>query len=333
MSFGTPGFLLLLPLAALPWLRPQATSRRYSWLQLLPKDPASQALDHALRALTSLAIVCVSFGSSAPTLSERPIEQVGRGAQIAVLLDRSVSMDQSFAGRVTASAAAGEGSAHDESKGAAARRLLEDFVRHREHDLIGMLVFSTVPLRVIDFTDKPAVVRAAIEAGDIGHGLGETDIGGGLDAALSLFENQPYNGSRVILLVSDGGARLDIDTQLRIAELMKRDRIALYWLYLRTAHGPRILDAQPAQNAAEEAPERLLHEYFRRMGSPYHAYEAEDPQALALAMADIDRLQSLPIRYRHPAARRDLSKAAYAVALGCTLVLTLASWSQARPWA
>jgi mxaC protein len=328
VAFGHVWLLLLLPLAALPWWRSQGAPQGYPSLARLPVDGVSKTIDVGLRVAASLAI-----GLSAPFVSQRAIEHVGRGAQIAVLLDRSLSMDQLFALRAADNSPLVAAPGHGESKGAAARRLLVDFVQHRAHDLIGMLVFSTVPLRVLDFTDKLAVVRAAIEAGDIGHGLGETDVGGGLIAAISLFANRPYNGSRVILLVSDGGARVDDDTGLRIAELMKRERIALYWLYLRTARGPRILADRPAADAADDSPERRLHEYFMGMGTPYHAYEAEDPEALARAMGDIDRLQSLPIRYRDPAVRRDLSPAAYGVALACTLLMALAGWSEARRWA
>lgn len=333
LSFGNPWVLLLLPLTALPWLRAPASAHPYSSLARLPADRASGAIGRALCALASAAIAGCILGVSDPEVSLPPTEHVGRGAQIAVLLDRSVSMDQTFAGRSAANAPGSGGSGPGESKSAAARRLLEAFAQRRDHDLIGLVVFSTVPLRVIDFTGKPAVVRAAIEAGDIGRGLGETDIGSGLMEALSLFMNQPYNGSRVILLVSDGGARLDIDTQLRLAELMKRERIALYWLYLRTAHGPQILERSPAAGEPDDAPERVLHDYFQRMGSPYHAYEAEDPAALALAMADIDRLQSLPIRYRYESVQRDLSAAAYGAALVCSLLLTLAAGAEARRWA
>jgi mxaC protein len=325
--------LLLLPLAALPWRRGQGALHGYSSLARLPADALSKAIDVGLRLAASLAIAGCAVGLSAPFVSPQAIEHVGRGAQIAVLLDRSLSMDQSFAMHTSDDAPLVAAPGHGESKGAAARRLLADFVQHRAHDLIGMLVFSTVPLRVIDFTDKPAVVRAAIEAGALGHGLGETDVGGGLTAAVALFANHPYDGSRVILLVSDGGARVDGDAGLRIAERMRREHIALYWLYLRTARGPRILSGDPSADAADAAPERRLHDYFQGMGVPYHAYEAEDPQGLAQAMRDIDRLQSLPIRYRDIAAPRDLSGAAYGVALACTLLMTLAGWSEARRWA
>lgn len=340
MSFDHAWLLLLLPLAVLPWRRIRGAEQRYSSLARLPVDAVSTGIDVGLRLAASLAIAGCAFGLSGPFVNRPAIEHVGSGAEIAILLDRSLSMDQAFAAHAADDTPLVAAPGHGESKGAAARRLLADFARQRAHDLIGLVVFSTVALRVIGFTDQSAVVRAAIEAGDIGHGLGETDVGGGLTAAIALFANHPYNGSRVILLVSDGGARLEGDSGARIADIMKREHIALYWLYLRTARGPRILSGRtvsdgPASTSAsaDDTPERQLHAYFQSMGVPYHAYEAEDPEALGRAMSDIDRLQSLPIRYRDAGTRQDLSVAAYGLALVCTLLLTVAGWSEARRWA
>jgi mxaC protein len=141
-------------------------------------------------------------------------------------------------------------------------------------------------------------------------------------AALAQFERQPYNGSRAILLVSDGGAQLDADMQQRIADSMKRERVALYWLYLRTNRSPGLLaDSELPAVSQDQVPEHFLHRFFARMGTPYHAYEAEDPNALRRAIEDVDRLEHLPIRYQLAAPPHDLAKVAYAIALVCATVL------------
>jgi hypothetical protein len=58
-------------------------------------------------------------------------------------------------------------------------------------------------------------------------------MGQGLLAALAAFEGRPYSGSRVILVFSDGGARLDETMQQRIGDGLARTKAALYWLYIR----------------------------------------------------------------------------------------------------
>jgi mxaC protein len=273
ISLSHPWFLLFLPLAVLPWLRTNLAAHNYSWLALVPEDPLSDALALSLKLLGTLAITATVIGMTGPYQGQVPVEHVGRGAQIVVLLDRSRSMDEPFAGKLLSGALLTE-SAHTgyESKGRAARRLLAEFARNRDHDLLSMLAFTTVPIRIIGFTRKQEVIQAAIRAGDEGRGLSETDIGSGILTALSTFEHQPYNGSRVILMVSDGGAHLDLPTQQRITALMKQDRVALYWLYLRANRSPGLLvNADVAPEDQDLVPEHFLHQFFLGMGTPYHA--------------------------------------------------------------
>ncbi len=319
LLFGHPACLALLPLAALPWLRRRRAASGYSWLALLPRDAVSEAFHAALKLLATVAIGSCVLGLAGPYVPPAPIEHVGRGAQILILLDRSRSMDELFAG------------AH-ESKAAVACSLLAEFARQRDHDLIGMLAFTTIPIRIIGFTPKMELVQAAIRAGAEGRGLAETDVGLALLAALAQFEYQPYNGSRVILLVSDGGAQLDLDTQERIAHAMKREHVALYWLYLRTRRSPGLMaDRDVAPESQDQVPEHFLHAFFGTMGAPYHAYEAEDPNALQRAIGDIDRLEQLWMRYRVSAGPHDLAGTAYGAALASAVLLLIASLGERRP--
>src|ERR1041385_4220706 len=76
--------------------------------------------------------------------------------------------------------------------------------------------FSTNPLNVVSFTQHDEVVQAVIEAGGVGRGLGDTDVGRAMLAAIGEFEQRPYSGSRLILLVSDGGTHLADPDRKRI---------------------------------------------------------------------------------------------------------------------
>ena len=168
-----------------------------------------------------------------------------------------------------------------------ARRLLAEFRANRPEDLVGMVLFSASPIPVLSFTQKQDMIQAAIAAGGVGRGLSETDIGRGLLAAADYFDQRAYTGSRLILMVSDGGAQLEPEMRERLTTLLKRHRIALYWIYIRSA-GSRGLQAQAGDSEAmETAPERSLHRFFQSIGMPYRAYEAEDPEALQRAIADV----------------------------------------------
>jgi len=125
-----------------------------------------------------------------------------------------------------------------------------------------------------------------------------------------------------VVLVSDGAGELDQTTRLRVAHLMQRLRVSLYWIYIRSPQGPRILAPPDPSAPAAPEPERALHEYFSNMGAPYRAYTAESPEGLRAAIEDVSRLQNLPVRYQEVVGRRDLSQGCFVAALaGLALLL------------
>jgi len=328
IQLTSPWFLALLPVVLLPWLLPRSQAMTYPWLALIPKDPLSGASDIALRVCASLGLALLVLAAAGPFRPAQQVERVGEGAQIVLLLDRSRSMDEPFGGQPYGNPLVTRGY---DSKGRVARRLLESFVTSRRHDMYGMVLFSTRPIVSLPLTDQPALVQAAIEAGNVGQGLAETEVGAGLLAALDFFAGRPYTGSRLIMLISDGGARLDLGTQTRVRNLLKKNQVALYWLYIRSRNSPGIgASALGADEAT--APARALHEYFSSLETPYRAYDAENPDALARAIADVDRLQSLPIVYHETIPRRSLTRYCFAGGLVFTALLLLAQLLEVRRW-
>ena len=350
LSFDHPWALLLLLLAAVPLFGAPRPTLLSGWLALAPADRASTWVDAALRAATVLAVAALALSLAGPYSPEYTVQRTGQGAEIVLLLDRSRSMDQGFAqGQVPPPGAQGNNAATvdfyfsqsparlKESKGQVARRLLGDFTAQRPDDRFALIVFSTLPLRVFDFTDKPQFIQAGLGAGDVGRGLSETNIGTALDAALDTFDNRPYSGSRIVMLVSDGGDRLDPDTRERLARRVREQRVSIYWLYLRTPSSPTLASAPIATPSTEamndSVPELLLHHYFESLGITYRAYEATDAQALQRAIADVNRTEKLPIVQEDTVARRDLLPWVHSVALGCVLLLLAARLVEVQTWA
>ena len=335
LEFAFPLALLLLPVALLPFFRTGRPALSYGWLSLLPRDALSIILGLVLKLVAASAMAAVIVGLSGIHRSEIAVERIGRGAQIVVLLDRSRSMDEAFnQGRVN----------HDPSKvfneeqqreikGRVARKILADFAAKRPQDMFGMVGFSAYPMRILEFTQKQEVVQAAIRAGDVGRGLSETDIARGLFAALAFFDNQPYAGSRIVLLVSDGGARIDGATREKLANLMKRNRTGLYWIYLRSVNGPSLLGApDTALGSIDVAPEIALHEFFKSIKTPYQAYEAENSNALQLAIQDVNRLENSPITFNEIVPRRDLSWECYLLAASLLTLLLVTKFVEVKAW-
>ena len=346
IHFDNPWLLCLLPLALLPlWARADHPVVN-AWVALMPHDRASDALQRALKGAAVLALALLVLAMAGPYRPEYTVERVGKGAEIVVVLDRSRSMDQGFAGARAAGTPRGtgpeaidyymslsSGRARD-SKGKVARRLLSEFATSRPDDRFGMVVFSTLPIRVLEFTQKDEVVQAAISAGEIGRGLSETNIGLALLEALSFFDDRPYTGSRIVMLVSDGGDRLDEVTQERIAFAARKQRTAIDWFYLRSANSPGLnAEAGDPLGAADTVPEHQLHRFFQSLGTPYRAYEADNDKALQAAIDDVNRLENLPITYLDTVPRRDLSPYGHGVALLCVLLLLSAQLLEIKRWA
>jgi mxaC protein len=348
VSFDNAWLLWLLPLAVLPLFVPARARLANGWLAFAPRDRPSQALGWALRVAATLALAALVLALAGPWRPEYLVDRVGRGAEIVLVLDRSRSMDQGFAPGRPTGAAAPRGTGPEaldyyfsqtparlrESKGKVARQLLADFTAQRPDDRFALVVFSTLPMRVLDFTRSAEVVQAAITAGNVGRGLSETNIGLALDAALDLFDERPYNGSRIVMLVSDGGDRLDPDLRERLAHRVRKQRVSIYWLYLRSANSPSLrLAEHDSAAAADSVPELMLHHFFDSLEVPYKAYEAGDSQALQQAIADVNRLEKLPITYHDVVPRRDVSPWLHGVALGAVLLLLAARILELRRWA
>lgn len=346
LAFDAPWLLVLLPLAAVPlWVRRDAAAS-CGWLAWAPRDRMSVAADAALRGTAVLALAALVVALSGPYRPEAPVQAVGEGAEVMLLLDRSRSMDQGFAGRAEGPAPTGTGpealayyarkqqARGRESKGQVARTLLAEFATRRPKDRFGMVIFSSLPMRVLDFTQKPEAIQAAIAAGQIGRGIADTDIGIALQAALETFEGRPYTGSRLVLLVSDGGDHIEPDMRTHIEDLVRRHRVAIYWIYLRSANSPGLMkDASDDSIAADTVPEHFLHRWFESLDTRYRAYEAEDGDALQAAIDDVDRLEKLPITYIDTLPRRDLSGWAYGAAALAVLGLLGANLMELRRWA
>ncbi|WP_031432535.1 vWA domain-containing protein [Methylomarinum vadi] len=313
-----PWVLSALLLTLLPLFNNGVTIRRYANAALLPEDWPSTLYSLLLKALAMSVMAALILGIAGLYRGEHWIERVGHGANIVMLFDRSSSMDQTFAGR-----APGGG---EEAKASAAKRLLLDFIARRPHDRVGVASYSTSPLLVMPLTENKDAVAAAISATDK-PGLAYTNIAKGLGMALSFYREQPETtGSKIILLVSDGAAAIDADNERKLRQWFAEQPLRLYWIFLRGKNSPGIFEQpeDPRDDNAQSRPERYLHLFFKSLGIPYQAYQAESPDAMRDAVAEIDRLENLPLHYREKIPREDLSGTCYgAAALLLALLLGL----------
>jgi len=322
MAFSHPWMLWLLPLVFLPLLFQRAHSKNYSWLDMLPADPLSDLLGIILKALAVLTLLFIVLGLSAPHTNQQQIERIGVGAQIALVLDRSASMDDPFSGTGTI----------PESKSAAAARLITQFVQSRQNDLMGMITFSNSAMYVLPLTENKETIVAAVRA-TAGNALFQTNIGSGLTSGAGLFEKVPDSGSRVVILLSDGAGRIGMDAQQKIRDWYNRMNISLYWIVLRQPDGLSIFDKTYKPDPDKALPAVFeLNEFFSNMKTEYHAYEAEDPKTLQIAINDINRKERKPIKYFEKIPGKDFSNLCFILA-ACMITLLLGvKYIEVKTW-
>ena len=327
MNLGVenPSVLWLCLLALLPFIRNPFQAVAYPFADVLPPDAVSLWLERGLRGAGAVAILALVFGLAGLYRPEQSLERTGSGANVVLLLDHSRSMDDSFAGK---SPAGGEA-----SKSAIAERLLTQFLAERKNDRVGVAAFSTSPLFVLPLTDNREAVLAAVRA-SARPALAQTHMGKGLAMALSYFEGPSASSSGMVLLVSDGAAVLDAQTEALLRKSFTEKNIRLYWIFLRSKGNAGLFEApaNPDEDNAQSRPERYLHLFFNGLGTPYQAYEAENPESVRQAMADINRVENKPFRYTERIPREDGQGVCYTIAALALTVLALAKYMEVRPW-
>lgn len=304
LAVENPIWLLALLLTLLPIFRSSMRRNAYPYLALIPEDAVSMLVLWTIRFIAVLTMTGFVLGLAGLHQTEQQRERIGFGANIVLLIDRSNSMDTTFAGKTPDGA--------NESKAVAAKRLLTEFVQKRPHDRIGVAAYSTAPLFVLPLTENKQAIQAAIDATSL-PALAYTHISKGLSMALSFFDKPELTGSKIILLVSDGAAAIDHDSEIALRQLFKQQNIRLYWIFLRTANSQGLYDLpQDSRDDNNQAmPERYLHLFFSSLEIPYQAYQAENLDAMQKAIDDINRLEQSPLHYFERVPKADLSSICY----------------------
>ena len=289
MHFENLWALLLLPLVFLPFWLKGRQGQLYSWLAIAPQDRFSDIANLLLKIITSLLILCLVLAMAAPRGADQEIQKSGKGAQIVMAIDRSVSMEHRYAADTTSAKIA-------EIKSAAARRVITTIIESRPDDMMGVVGFTNSPLYGSKITTNRAAILAAINAAT-STGLNQTNIGAGLTQATSLFDKIENSGSRAIILLSDGAGKLSPRIKKEIREETKKRDLSLYWIVIREPDDISIFSKADQFSEGMVPASVELHQYFKDLKINYNAYEADNPTALQSAIQDIGSKENKKIRY------------------------------------
>lgn len=324
MTFSFPWVLWFMPLAFIPLIFKETSLQYYSWNEMIPKDHLSSIIAIILKFIATLILIMIIIGLSGPHSRQKEIEKTGIGAQIGLVLDRSASMDDPFAGN--------DQTKVGEIKSAAAARLIIEFVQSRANDMIGMVTFSNSAMYVLPLTDNKNAIISAVRA-TAGNALFQTNIGSGLTTGAELFNKVPDSGSRAVILLSDGGGRIDAATQEKIKDWFGRFKISLYWIVLRQPGGISIFNTSYKPRDDDPLPPQIeLNEFFKTLPSSFQAYEAEDPKTLQKAIEDINQKEKKPIKYFEKIPGQDYSTHCFVTAALLMIALLALKLIEVKSW-
>ncbi len=320
LHWSLPMMLLLLPLALLPWIN-HNQEKVVAWIDFVPVDPFSRLIGFSLKLLASIALASLILALAGPYLPEKKVDRIAEGAEIVLLLDRSRSMDDAFAVKHQAALVS---VGKKDSKRRIAKQYLTEFVKKRPDDRFGFVLFSSQSIDLLPLTYSKETILATVEASALGKGLSETNMPEALIRAATMFEGQQYRGSRIVLLVSDGGQLMSDEEQQQITDLYKQMNLTVYWIYLRDHKGKTLEEADNDNLLWADIPERKLHSFFKTMDVPYRAFEAGSIKDFAEALDEIDKQQYQTLVVQETLPKEIKTKPFYAVALIAVLLLALA---------
>ena len=323
LQWASPMVLLLLPLLLLPWFT-HNQDKTVAWSHFVPVDSLSNMIGLALKTLASLVLASLILTLAGPYIPEQTIERVGSGAETVILVDRSRSMDDPFSTRGKALAVnrtVGKG----DSKRRLAKKYLLEYVDKRPDDRFGFVLFSDKALDLLPLSYNKDSIRATIDASALGKGLSETNIAKAMIKAAEMYEQESYNGSRTVLLVSDGGQEFSAEDKKTIAELYKRETLTLYWIYMRSTTGLSI-EEESEDDSWNKTPEKRLHRYFKSLGIPYRVFDIESVKSFSEAIDTIDKQQDQTLIVEEIIPRVIKTEPFFWLAMITMLILVLAQF-------
>ncbi|RMF71897.1 MAG: VWA domain-containing protein [Alphaproteobacteria bacterium] len=316
LVFTEPAALLLLPLVLLPWFQQSRfrlpTPSRHIWRTNRSDWRVRLARLHP--PLCMLLMVLVVLLLAAPVVRNRQTVQVREGVDLMLVLDVSASMR-----------------ARDmqPNRMAVARQAAADFVRRREHDRVGVILFAgTSWLLSPPTTDGEQLAQLIEGVTAESRGTG-TALGDAISAALSRLQNSKAQ-SRALILLTDGrenSGRIDALTAAQAAAALG---VRIYTIGFGTEQGAvvhfqtggSLPPGHPVTGQRVSLDEGTLQKLAALTGGRF--FRATDADSLQQVYRRIDRLATSPLEIRTRTTDRpvaDVLRPWLAVLLGMELLL------------
>ena len=305
-------WLFLLPLAILPFFLSVSDKFIISNINIFHNDKFSQKIHLVTKIIMSLIIIISILILANPWSKSSSITQVGKGAQLVFVIDRSVSMSKPFIG---------DDKNKSEIKSLATRRILKSFIQGRPLDMLGIVGFSNSALYGSKITKNRDYTYAAIDAATRSS-VNQTNIGSGLTSGLFMFSEIETTGSQALVLLSDGAGKISNRVKKKISKILSEEKINLYWIIIKEPNDVSLFSGNSYAEGREPTVIKL-DLFFKSLNTEYKAYEAENPDALSNAIKDIDSKEKKPIKIEKDIPGKNYNHLLLKILLSLLIILFL----------
>jgi len=172
---------------------------------------------------------------------------------------------------------------------AVVKEAADDFISRRKGDRVGLVLFSDRAYLQSPLTFDREVVRQLLNQAQVGLTGQKTAIGDAIAISSKRLKDRP-NGSRVLILLTDGVNNEGVMNPIKAAELAKKLGIRIYTigvgaksLAVNTPFGPQMV------NPSQDLDEDTLRKIASITGGKY--FRATDVKGLSTIYHDIDQLE------------------------------------------
>lgn len=242
-------------------------------------------------ALKYFGLILILFSLSRPQMNTSTVERSFSGVETMMLLDVSASMNiEDLAER---------------SRIEVAKDTIDAFIKNRQNDRIGLVIFSGEPLSLVPPTLDYGLLLQSLHDVTVGSLKDGTAIGDGLGVAINHLRSSSVK-SRIIILLTDGDNNIGKIDPSTAGEIAAGYGIRVYTIVIgregrvrmpirqKTVFGNTISTYQWFENALN--PE-LLQKIAEKTKGKF--YRVTDESTLSEVFKEIDHLEKSELKTKH----------------------------------
>ena len=251
----------------------------------------------ALYGVLFIGVCLLVYSIARPYESRTVVEKTGEGIDIVIVLDVSESMDADD---------------FEPSRIDVAKSVIRDFIKRRDQDRIGIVIFSGDAVTKAPLTRDYDFLLSQVDDIRLREMKQGTAIGMGLATGISRLRPS-QSKSKIIVLLTDGDSNVGAINPVTASKLAKQEKIKIYTIGIGKSNRVVVpiysydLFGRKTQLIAQ-VPSYLNPELLKEIAATTggKAYMARDPGMLSRMLSEIDSLERTKIKITKREERLEL---------------------------